>query len=144
MWHRAVKALREWLGLFFGQRWVRFGFVGFASTAVYAGLGLAFAWWNCPVLVGNALAYILSFMVSYLGQKNWTFGSHLPHSQILPKFAALQGAGLLLNTAIIAVLMHFGLPYMFAMPVAIVLVPVFVYVVSKLWVFRNPSVNSNS
>lgn len=144
MLHRAMEAVRGWIKLFFGQRWVRFGIVGAVSTAVYAALGLAFAWWNWPVLIGNALAYILSFVVSYLGQKNWTFTSSLPHSQLLPKFAALQGAGLLLNTAIIALLMHLGVPYMFAMPVAIVLVPVFVYVVSKLWIFRNPSVTARA
>lgn len=138
MLQRVESIIRGWFHYFFGQRWVRFGIVGGISTAVYAGLGLACAWWNWPVLIGNAFAYILSFVVSYLGQKNWTFSSQLPHAQLLPKFAAVQGAGLLLNTAIIALLMHFGLPYMFAMPVAIVLVPVFVYVVSKLWIFRSP------
>lgn len=142
MLHRAMDVVRDWLKRFFGQRWVRFGIVGGVSTAVYAALGLAFAWWQWPVLLGNALAYILSFVVSYLGQKNWTFASHLPHAQLLPKFAALQGAGLLLNTAIIALLMHLGVAYMFAMPVAIVLVPVFVYVVSKLWIFRSPPASS--
>lgn len=128
--------LCTWFKAFFGQRWVRFGIVGLISTGTYAALGLGFSWAGCPVLVGNTLAYCLSFACSYLGQKSWTFASNLPHKKLLPKFALLQGAGLALNTAIIAVLMYKNVPYVIAMPIAIVLVPVFVYVVSKVWVFR--------
>ncbi|MEG2172272.1 MAG: GtrA family protein [Desulfovibrionaceae bacterium] len=139
-----VAQARQWLSDFFGLRWVRFGIVGAISTAIYAGLGIAFDWWKWPVLVGNATAYVLSFVFSYLAQRKWTFRSNLPHAQLLPKYAALQAAGLGLNTAIIVVLMYVGLPYVVSMSVAIVLVPFFVYIVNKLWVFRTPKTSSPS
>lgn len=129
---------RGWLTEFFGQRWVRFGIVGAISTAIYMALGIGFEWLHMPVLLGNALAYILSFMFSYLAQRAWTFRSKLPHAQLLPKYAALQAGGLGLNSCIIATLMHFGLPYIIAMGIAVVLVPIVVYILNKVWVFRIP------
>lgn len=138
MLHTLVGKVRQWFTAFFGLRWVRFGIVGAISTAIYAAFGIAFNWWNWPVLVGNATAYVLSFVFSYLAQRKWTFQSKLPHAQLLPKYAALQLAGLGLNSAIIVVLMYVGLPYVIAMGIAIVLVPFFVYIVNKVWVFRTP------
>ena len=56
------------------RRWVRFGMVGGAASLSYILLGLLFVnLWGMPVLAGNALAYALSFIVSYLGQSLWTF-----------------------------------------------------------------------
>ncbi len=124
------------------RRWVRFGIVGGASTLVYVLLGLFFVSMPAiPVLVGNALAYVLSFVVSYLGQCLWTFRTgdasrDLSHRAMLPRFAAIQALGLGLNSAIIWVLMRFGLSYEIAMPAAVLLVPVMVYFLCKYWVFR--------
>jgi len=124
------------------RRWVRFGMVGGAATLTYALLGLFFVSIpGIPVLAGNALAYALSFAVSYLGQCLWTFraggtGSGLSHRGMLPRFAATQTLGLGLNSAIIWVLMRLGLGYELAMPAAVLLVPVLVYFLCKYWVFR--------
>lgn len=131
--------MRRTVAYFFGQSWVRFGIVGVAATLSYAVIGLALAHVGVPVLLGNALAYALSFAVSYLGHYTWSFQTAASHRSALPRFAATQAGGLGLNTVIIAVLMHFGLPYVLAMPVAIVAVPVVVYFVSKFWVFRSPA-----
>lgn len=127
------------------RRWVRFGMVGGAATLTYALLGLFFVRIpGVPVLAGNALAYALSFVVSYFGQCLWTFraggaNSHLSHRAMLPRFAATQALGLGLNSAIIWVLMRFGLDYEIAMPAAVLLVPVMVYFLCKYWVFRQHS-----
>lgn len=133
-----VQKILHWLWAFWAERWVRFLFVGGTSTIIYAVIGITGNWLGWPILVGNTVAYVLSFVFSYIAQRRYTFRSKLPHSQLLPKYAALQIAGLGLNTAIIFVLMHMGLPYVVAMGIAIVLVPVFVYIVNKLWVFRTP------
>lgn len=54
---------------------------------------------------------------------------------MLPRFAIAQGIGLLINSCIIVACMRFGLGYEPSMIVAIFLVPVFVYLVCKFWVF---------
>ena len=134
-----LTSLRTLVLSFFGQRWVRFGMVGVAATLSYMALALAADHAGLPVLVGNTLAYVISFGVSYMGHRVFTFHATTSHRSTLPKFAATQAVGLGLNTLIIVVLMGSGLPYTLAMPVAVVAVPVVVYTISKLWVFRDPA-----
>lgn len=121
-------------------RWVRFCVVGGAATLCYALLGLLFVsvlrW---PVLAGNGLAYILSFVVSYLGQSRWTFactaqaGSRRTR---LPAFALTQLFGLALNSALIGAFTGLGLAYELAMTVTAVLVAAVVYALCRFGVFR--------
>ena len=125
------------------RRWVRFGIVGGAASVSYFLLGLLFVnMAGLPTLVGNALAYALSFIVSYLGQCLWTFraaeaGAGIAtHRTMLPRFAATQAVGLCCNSAIVWLLMQMGVPYAWAMPVAVLLVPVMVYMLCKVWVFK--------
>ena len=125
------------------KRWVRFGIVGGAASVSYFLLGLLFvSVLGLPTLAGNALAYALSFIVSYLGQCLWTFraadaGAGIAtHRTMLPRFAATQAVGLCCNSAIVWLLMQVGVPYAWAMPVAVLTVPVMVYVLCKVWVFR--------
>ena len=125
------------------RRWVRFGIVGGAASASYFLLGLLFVnVLQLPTLAGNALAFALSFIVSYLGQCLWTFraadaGAGIAtHRTMLPRFAATQAVGLCCNSAIVWLLMQVGVPYAWAMPVAVLLVPVMVYILCKVWVFK--------
>ena len=125
------------------KRWVRFGIVGGAASVSYFLLGLLFvSVLGLPTLAGNALAYALSFIVSYLGQCLWTFraadaGAGIAtHRTMLPRFAATQAVGLCCNSAIVWLLMQLGVPYAWAMPVAVLLVPVMVYMLCKVWVFK--------
>ena len=55
---------------------------------------------------------------------------------MLPRFAATQAVGLGLNSALIWLLMQAGVSYAIAMWVAIAAVPLAVYFICKLWVFR--------
>ena len=123
---------------------MRFGIVGGAASVCYFVLGLLFvSVLGLPTLAGNALAYALSFIVSYLGQCLWTFraaeaGAGIAtHRTMLPRFAATQAVGLCCNSAIVWLLMQLGVPYAWAMPVAVLLVPVMVYLLCKYWVFRH-------
>ena len=125
------------------RHWVRFGIVGGAASVCYFVLGLLFvSVLGLPTLAGNALAYALSFIVSYLGQCLWTFraaeaGAGIAtHRTMLPRFAATQAVGLCCNSAIVWLLVNMGVPYAWAMPVAVLLVPVMVYMLCKVWVFK--------
>ncbi len=124
------------------RRWVRFGIVGGAASVSYFLLGLLFVnVAGLPTLAGNALAYALSFIVSYLGQCLWTFraadsAAGGGHRTMLPRFAATQAVGLCCNSAIVWLLVRLGVPYAWAMPVAVLTVPVMVYALCKVWVFR--------
>jgi putative flippase GtrA len=132
--------LRSLVLALWDRRWIRFGVVGGVATVSYAVIGLLLVnIMGAPVLVGNAIAYILSFIVSYLGQCIITFRARQGHMAMLPKYVATQGMGFCLNSCIIWVLTHAGFAYEHAMPIAIVLVPAAVYVVCKYWVFPERS-----
>ena len=132
-----LEDLRRFVRSLLARRWIRFGLVGGAATLCYALLGLLFVnAWAMPLLAGNGLAYLISFAVSYLGQSFWTFQAGGGHRAMLPRFAATQAVGLGLNSCIVGLLGRFGLGSELAMPVAVALVPVFVYLLCKYWVFR--------
>lgn len=66
------------------RRWVRFGIVGGAASVSYFLLGLLFVnVAGLPTLAGNALAYALSFIVSYLGHACGRSAPQIP-PQALP------------------------------------------------------------
>ena len=122
-------------------RWLRFCVVGGAATLCYFLLGLLLVnVLGLPVLVGNGLAYVLSFFVSYLGQSRWTFGDVSQRKDgsrgRLPAFALVQLLGLALNSVLISLVMGLGLPYAAAMPIVAVPVAVVVYLLCRFGVFR--------
>ncbi|WP_165079303.1 MULTISPECIES: GtrA family protein [unclassified Desulfovibrio] len=129
--------LRALVRRLLARRWMRFCIVGGTASLVYYFSGLFFvSLLGLPVLAGNALAFLAGFVVSYLGQALWTFQAQASHRTMLPRFAATQGVGLVLNSALIWVFMRAGLGYPVAMWAAIAAVPVAVYFICKLWVFR--------
>lgn len=129
--------LRAFVERLLARRWMRFCVVGGTASLVYYFCGLFFvSLLGLPVLVGNALAFVAGFVVSYLGQALWTFRAAASHRTMLPRFAATQGVGLALNSLIIWLLTAAGINYAVAMWVAIAAVPVVVYLICKFWVFR--------
>ena len=130
--------LRAFVRRLLGRRWVRFCMVGGAASLTYYVFGLFFvSLLGLPVLAGNALAFLAGFVVSYLGQALWTFRAQASHRTMLPRFAATQALGLGLNSLLIWLLMRAGLSYPVAMWAAIAAVPVALYFICKLWVFRS-------
>lgn len=129
---KALTFLRRLAGI----RWIRFGIVGVIATVAYYLLGLLFVIeLDFHVLLGNALAYALSFIISYIGQSLWTFEATGAHARMLPRFALVQAIGLGLNTLIIKGSLLLHLPYQLAMIAAIALTPIAVYFLCKFWVF---------
>ncbi|MDE7241316.1 GtrA family protein [Desulfovibrio sp.] len=130
--------LRAFVRRLLARRWMRFCIVGGAASLVYYFCGLFFvSLLGLPVLAGNALAFVAGFVVSYLGQALWTFQARGSHRAMLPRFAATQALGLALNSGVIWLLLRAGVVYEVAMWVAIAAVPVAVYFICKLWVFRS-------
>lgn len=119
------------------MRTVRFGFVGIAATLTYAIIGLT---WErhigSHVLVGNTLAYGISFFISYFGHRCFTFDSRLPHREALPRFMLSTLLGFCVNTSIVFTFSYFSLPYKYGMLAAIIVTPVVTYIVLRLWVFK--------
>ncbi|MDR3319848.1 MAG: GtrA family protein [Desulfovibrio sp.] len=96
-----------------------------------------------PIFFGNALAYLLAFGISYLGQIRWTFQAQGFHKSMLPRYAFVQASGFGFNTCLIWLLRHGGLSYTMSMPAASLLVAVVTYLLCKYFVFQNTAVRKN-
>ena len=89
-----------------------------------------------PALVANAAAFIVAFLVSYSGQRRWTFRSSAAHARLLPRYLLVAAAGLGVNEAVVATGMRaFGLPALLAIALAIVCVAWLTFQASQYWVF---------
>ena len=134
-----VRHLLSLAGTALERSFARYLVVGVLATLTYFLGGLFFVrlleW---PLLPGNACAFILGFAVSYTGQRFWTFReARGRHTVLLIRFALVQVGGLVLNSAIIALLHRLGCLYELSMLVASALVPLVSYALLRFWVFRN-------
>lgn len=130
---------RRFIRSLLARRWVRFSLVTGLTALVYILLGaLLVQLWSWPLLLGNAVAYVLSLLVAYFGQYRWTFQPvGRPHKDMALRFLWVQVGGLLLNSVLVSVMTWLlGLSYGLAMPLASILVPVSLYLLCRFWVFR--------
>jgi putative flippase GtrA len=79
---------------------IRFGVVGVGCAALYAAL----AWMLTTVggmtpVMASVSAYTAAGVVSYLGQKLFTFRSDAPHADAAPRFLAVFLVGIVIATA---------------------------------------------
>jgi putative flippase GtrA len=79
---------------------------------------------------------IVGAIVVYLLSRRFTFDTQRGHRETLPRFVVMATAGTLMNGALVGYLSKAGLYYLLAQMVATVVVLVFNFIVSKLWIFR--------
>lgn len=116
-----------------------FLFVGGTAAAVHqmtvigiveSGL-LTPAWANLP-------AFMVAWIVSYLGHRTFTFRSTRPHREAAPRFLAISILAFLVNQAFFVVLLRFSsLHYAVALFMVLVTVAVLTYVLSRYWAFSS-------
>lgn len=118
----------------------RFAGVGVVATLVHVivatfvadGLGWA------PQLA-NFTGFAAAVMFSYIGHARFTFGTRLEHRTHAPRFFAAAGLGLVVSsflTQVIAV--WIGAPFVIAMVVVAIAVPMCSFLMFKFWVFNDP------
>jgi len=79
---------------------------------------------------------IVGAIVVYLLSRRFTFETERSHRETLPRFVLMAMAGTLMNGALVGYLSKTGLYFLLAQLVATVVVLVFNFIVSKLWIFR--------
>lgn len=119
------------------KQFVRFLIAGGAATITYYALAMLLdCFTTFSVMLINTIAYGIGFIVSYAGQKYWTFKNHSSHRETLPLFFAVAAGGFLLNSLIVWVGIHFGLHYAIAALLAIVAVTIISYFFQRYVVFK--------
>lgn len=115
----------------------RFGLVGIAATLVHAAiLSLLIEWLALPVQLANISAFVVAFLVSYLGHHRWTFASDAGHKEAASKFLLTAIIGFIANVMIMElVVVQLGYHYLIGFLCVVFSVPPATYVISRLWIF---------
>lgn len=134
---RAMDVGLRLIGGAWSLRLSRFLLIGAASTALYAVLALAFSSvQGIGVTVASILAFGIAAIFSYAGHKYITFVSGGAHRFELPRFLVLTAVGLVVVTALPALLSgYFGLPAALPVLLACLAIPAVNFVVLGKWVF---------
>ncbi|GGY35798.1 polysaccharide biosynthesis protein GtrA [Bacterioplanes sanyensis] len=127
---------RQQLRQLLGQL-LRFGLVGGLATLVH--LGVAFfvlqQWPQLSAFWVNLVAFVVAFQVSFWGHSRFTFrqqGHWL-------KFLTVTVTGFAINNSFLWLFLTLGVEDSFvAICLSVALVPLFVFVASRLWVFAQP------
>lgn len=120
-----------------GKQFSRFALAGGAGTAVHYLVLVVL------VVLGGVRAGLAAFIgaaagacVIYVLSRQFTFDTRRRHRETFPRFALMAVTGALLNGALVDALSGAGLYFLFAQVAATVVVFVFNFIVSKLWIFR--------
>ncbi len=114
-------------------RLFRFGIVGVGATITHAGVLWALVEFvSLRPSIATVIGFLVAFNVSYFGHYYFTFRSKEPHRRALPGFAATATAGAVLNWLIFVIATDIlNVNYWISFGVAVVTVPIFVFVVSR-------------
>jgi putative flippase GtrA len=115
-----------------------FAVVGALATATHLATALlARKGFGASPMAANFAGYAASVGVSYLGNARFTFGRPALHGAQFVRFLVVSLAGLCLNQAITWLMaVRLGLPFWVALGAVVTVVPVFSFLVSRLWAFR--------
>lgn len=118
-------------------RMVRFGIVGLVVTGSYAGTTyICVRWLGFNAVGAGLLGCAAAIVVSYLGQKYFTFRSDGAHRIELPKFLVACLIAVAVSSACMWAVDHRGLDYRLGILISAILLPVCNFTVMNLWVFR--------
>jgi putative flippase GtrA len=120
------------------QRIFRFSVVGVITAIIYYGLLLAgVEYLHISAVLVSAMAYPVILVVNYLMHYRWTYTTSSPHTIALKRYLFMTGCGVLINVSIMYVGVSFlHANYLLVQTIAMVVVIVWNYAMSSLWVFR--------
>ncbi|HEX5223664.1 MAG TPA: GtrA family protein [Solirubrobacteraceae bacterium] len=134
---RACAALAERIAHPVAVQFVKFGIVGVSNTLltflVYTLLLKVFGVWY---LAASAIGFIVGTTNSFLLNRRWTFAEHVGDSMTPVRWAVVQGCGLGLNLALLALFVGgAGLDELLGQGVATVIVTVSTFFANRHWTF---------
>lgn len=115
----------------------RFGIVGGLATILNSLIFVLLVnWLHFRPLIGNFLAFLVAFLVSYFGHFLWTFKNKSHNRKKLVKFLITSLIGLAINSGFVWIFMHHfhQSAYVTTIPM-IFITPLFVFCINKFWVF---------
>lgn len=118
------------------SRLLRFGIVGAVGTLIYYSLALTCVWAGLAVESAHIVAFLVSIIASYFGQKILTFRVRGAHKRNLTRFAIATGLIAALQLAIVSGLKMMALDVTVIFAISSVYYPVASFLTHWLWTFR--------
>jgi putative flippase GtrA len=119
------------------QQLYRYLVVGVGSNAVGYCIYLLITWLGVGSVQGMTLIYLCACLVSFAGNKRWTFANRSKSIVLLPRYVCMQIVGYLTNLLLLLVLYkHFGFAHQGVQLLAMVVVAIELFLLSKCYVFR--------
>lgn len=116
----------------------RFSFVGALATLTYLVVAnLLFFIDAINPAWASVLAYLAGVVVSFTGQSRFTFGVSRNRFAHVVKFALLSAVGLGMSFGLVRAADTFQIAPVFATISAAMIIPIFSYVIMRLWVFAD-------
>jgi putative flippase GtrA len=116
---------------------VKFALVGGTGTGVhYLVLITLVALLHISAGYAAGVGAIAGACVNYVLNRRFTFGSHRPHRETLPRFALMAAVGAVLNGLLVGVLVTAHMHFLLAQAIATLVILILNFIVSKLWIFR--------
>jgi putative flippase GtrA len=114
-----------------------FGAVGAAATATHVVVALALhQYGGMSPLSANVGGYTAAVLISYFGNSVLTFRKPAANGRQFGRFVVVSLAALALNQLLVFLLTEtLRLPFAIALVPVVVIVPIFTFVLSKLWAF---------
>ncbi len=115
-----------------------FAGVGIIGTAAHYSMLVALVQLaKTDAVISSTLGFVVGACVNYSLNYLFTFNSSKRHLEALPKFFTIASLGMLANAAIMTGLVYqVGVHYLFAQIVATLVVLVWNFAGSKIWVFK--------
>ena len=114
-----------------------FATVGAIATGVhYALLVAQVQLLGVPAWLASAAGCLVGAGTSYVLNRRVTFRSNVEHARSLPRFIAVAGAGMTLNTMIVAGMVASHAHYLVAQVVATGAVLIWNFMLNRSWTFR--------
>jgi putative flippase GtrA len=116
----------------------RFAVVGILATSTHVGVvWLLIGHLAVRPLLANLLAFLVAFGVSFIGQYRWTFRSTRDWRSALWRFLVTALLGFAMNNILLVALLEAGLVSQeLSAVLAVGVIPLVTYTLSRLWVFR--------
>lgn len=114
---------------------IRYGICGLFCTSVYVVITHALhEYLKVPLSLAASMAFIIASAISYALQYSWTFRSRRKHLSAIPRYILSVTSGLAINYVTVAFADRW-LPSMPSLFLGIILVVIWNYVASRIWVF---------
>lgn len=130
------RRLPPWLDQAFLAKVIRFAIVGLLGTIVYALIAFAMTRSGLPIITAHTVALIVSLIVSYTGQKIFTFGIRGENRRLGPRFFLATGAIVIVQYVLVISLSYAQLSSDLIVLISTLYYPPTSFLVHNFWTFK--------